>query len=213
MILSAGSFGCNFACPFCQNHEISKNVPKTSIITPAALVEKALACREEGNIGIAYTYNEPIVWYEFVKETAELAHSENLLNVLVTNGYIEPAPLRALLPHIAAMNIDIKGDEAFYRELCGGRRRTVLNTMEAAFAAGCHVEATTLLVSGWNDNRETVDEIAREIAAVSDEIPLHLSRFFPRYRMADAPPTSVAFVYEAVSAAKAHLKYVYPGNI
>ena len=213
MILSAGSFGCNFTCPFCQNYAISQSVPQTLAIAPDALVRRALAARNSGNIGIAYTYNEPIIWYEYVKETSELAQAENLLNVLVTNGYINAGPLEALLPYIAAMNIDLKGGEDFYKRMCGGDMQAVLNTIKMAHSAGCHVEITNLLVSGWNDNAGAVEEISSRIAAISDEIPLHLSRFFPRHNMQNSQPTDTAFTLEAVKIASAHLKFVYPGNI
>jgi len=213
MILSAGSFGCNFFCPFCQNYAISQFTPPTRTVSPEALVRAALSAKQSGNVGLAFTYNEPAVWYEYVREAAELAHARGLLNVLVTNGYIELEPLRALLPAISAMNIDIKGGEAFYREMCGGSREAVLRTLREAYAAGCHVEATLLLVSGRNDNMRAVTETAASIASVSDEIPLHLSRFFPRYRMEDAQPTDAGFIYSAAKAAGAILKYVYTGNI
>ena len=212
-ILSAGSFGCNFHCPFCQNYGISQEKPQTAAMPPEELVQSALSARGRGNIGIAYTYNEPLIWYEYVKETAELAHGNGLLNVLVTNGYINPAPLAALLPSIDAMNIDIKGGDAFYRELCGADRQTVLNTLQASYSAGLHIEATLLLVSGHNDNLHIVEDIARKIAGVCTDIPLHISRFFPRYKMPDMPPTDMGFMGEAVQAAKSHLAYVYAGNV
>ena len=213
MILSAGSFGCNLICPFCQNHGISRGAPATRYMPPEELVSEALSARSAGNVGIAYTYNEPLVSYEYVIDTAELARSRGLYNVLVTNGYIEQAPLLRLLPYVDAMNIDLKGDESFYKDLCGGDMQTVLNTIKAAFAAGCHIEVTTLLVSGRNDNAGAVTEAALRVASVSDAIPLHLSRFFPRYKMIDLPPTDAGFVREAASIARKYLKYVYAGNV
>ncbi|MCL2059906.1 MAG: AmmeMemoRadiSam system radical SAM enzyme [Oscillospiraceae bacterium] len=214
MILSAGSFGCNFTCPFCQNHSISRSVPQTRAMPPQELVRLALASRVDGNVGIAYTYNEPIIWYEHVLETAGRAYAEGLKNVLVTNGYIEPEPLRELLPFVAAMNVDLKGDRTFYSGVCGGvDQGAVMRTIQAAHAAGCHVEVTHLLVTGHNDSPAAVDSIARQIASVSRDIPLHLSRFFPRYHMQDAPPTGAAFMRDAVAIAKSSLEYVYPGNI
>ena len=213
MILSVGSFGCNFSCPYCQNYGISQSTPQTLAMAPGALVRRALAAKNSGNIGLAFTYNEPIVCYEFVRETSEQAYDGGLLNVLVTNGYINPEPLNELLPFIAALNIDLKGSEAFYKEMCGGNRRTVLRSIEAAYAAGCHVEVTNLLVTGWNDNQSAVKEIAGAIASISDEIPLHLSRFFPRHNMQGVLPTDSEFVHDAVKIAGAHLKYVYPGNV
>jgi len=212
-ILSDGSFGCNFTCPFCQNHSISRGAPVTRYLPPDALVREALSARSTGNIGIAYTYNEPLVSYEYVRDAAGLARSRGLCNVLVTNGYIEQMPLRELIPYVDAMNIDLKGDETFYIGMCGGDRQTVLNTIEAAYAAGLHIEITNLLVSGRNDNAEAVTETARCVASVSESIPLHLSRFFPGYKMSELPPTDAAFVREAAAIARKYLKYVYTGNV
>lgn len=213
MILSAGSFGCNFFCPFCQNHSISRNIPETRKETPDSLVQKAVAAKEYGNIGIAYTYNEPSVWYEFVLETAMRAAREGLANVLVTNGYISPAPLAELLPHISAMNIDLKGDAGFYRDMCGGDAGTVMETIKTAARAGRHVEVTTLLVTGRNDDEKAVSGIAAAVSEISEEIPLHLTRFFPRYKMSGEAPTDPAFVRRAAEIARRKLKYVYAGNI
>jgi len=133
--------------------------------------------------------------------------------VLVTNGCIETEPLGELLPHIAAMNVDLKGDDDFYSEMCGGDRNAVLHTIETAHTAGCHVEVTNLLVSGRNDNPEAVAAITGRIAAISEDIPLHLSRFFPRYKMRDLSPTSAAFMYKAAEYAGAYLERVYIGNV
>ena len=181
--------------------------------TPQELVDTASRLAGDGNIGIAYTYNEPMVWHEFVLDTARLARAHGQENVLVTNGYVNRAPLEELLPHISAMNIDLKGDDAFYQEMCKGRRAPVEASIRAAHAAGCHVEATFLLVSGQNDSIERVDAIASWLASVSPDIPLHLSRFFPTYRMANARATDVRFVLRAADAARARLRHVYTGNM
>ncbi len=214
LILSAGSFGCNLRCPFCQNHEISmarEGGIKTVELSPEALADKALELRRYGNIGVAYTYNEPLIGYEYVRDCAALVHERGMVNVLVTNGTIEEAPWRALLPLIDAANIDLKGfTPEWYRKL-GGDLETVKRSISLA-AEQCHVEVTTLLVPGENDSVEEVRALARWLASVDPEIPLHLSRFFPRYRMTDRPPTPVEQVYRLADEARDYLSFVYTGN-
>ncbi len=214
MILSMGSFGCNLRCPFCQNHEISMAGDggiQTVEVSPEQLADKAMELRLQGNIGVAYTYNEPLVGYEYVRDCAALIHERGMVNVLVTNGTIEEAPFRALLPLIDATNIDLKGfTPAWYQKL-GGDLETVKRSIALA-AERCHVEVTTLLVPGENDSVEEIRDLARWLASVNPEIPLHLSRFFPRYRMTDRPPTPVESVYALAETAREHLTYVYTGN-
>ena len=213
-ILSVGSFGCNLRCPFCQNHEISmsgEDEIQTVDVSPELLADKATELRSRGNIGVAYTYNEPLVGYEYVRDCAGLVHKRGMVNVLVTNGTIEEAPWRQLLPLIDAVNIDLKGfTSAWYRRL-GGDLDTVKRSIALA-AEECHVEVTTLLVPGENDSTEEIRELAQWLASVCPEIPLHLSRFFPRYRMADRPPTPVDQVYRLAEMARGYLSYVYTGN-
>ena len=213
-ILSVGSFGCNLRCPFCQNHEISMagdGEIQTAAVSPAQLADKAAELVPRGNIGVAYTYNEPLIGYEYVQDCAALVHARGLVNVLVTNGTLEEAPWRALLPLIDAANIDLKGfTAAWYRKL-GGDLDTVKRSI--ALAAGqCHVEVATLLIPGENDSVEEIRDLARWLAAVDPGIPLHLSRFFPRYRMTDRPPTPIERVRRLAEEARAHLAYVYTGN-
>lgn len=214
LILSVGSFGCNLRCPFCQNHEISMvgdGGIKTMEMSPEALADKALELRPHGNVGVAYTYNEPLISYEYVRDSAALVRERGMVNVLVTNGSIEEAPWRALLPLIDAVNIDLKGfTPEWYRKL-GGDLETVKRSITLA-AERCHVEVTTLLVPGENDSVEEIRGLAQWLASVNPEIPLHLSRFFPRYRMSDRPPASVDQVYRLVDEAKAYLPFVYTGN-
>lgn len=213
-ILSVGSFGCNLLCPFCQNHEISMSGEgelKTAEVSPEALSSKALELRPYGNIGVAYTYNEPLIGYEYVRDCAALIHERGMVNVLVTNGTIEEPPWRELLPYIDAANIDLKGfTTEWYRRL-GGDLETVKRSISLA-AERCHVEETTLLVPGENDSEEEVRSLARWLASVDRNIPLHLSRFFPRYRMTDKPPTPVERVYRLADAAREYLSFVYTGN-
>ena len=214
LILSVGSFGCNLRCPFCQNHEISMAGDSgihTVEVSPEQLAAKATELVPQGNIGVAYTYNEPLIGYEYVQGCASLVHEQGMVNVLVTNGTVEEEPWRALLPLVDAANIDLKGfTPAWYRRL-GGDLETVKRSIALA-AERCHVEVTTLLIPGENDSEEEIRELARWLASISPEIPLHLSRFFPRYRMLDSPPTPVEQVYRLAEAARRYLSHVYTGN-
>ena len=214
LILSVGSFGCNLRCPFCQNHEISMagdGKIQTVDISPEQLANKAVELIPRGNIGVAYTYNEPLVGYEYVRDCAALVHDRGMVNVLVTNGTINEQPWRALLPLIDAANIDLKGfSRSWYRRL-GGDLDTVKRSI-ALVAEQCHVEVTTLLVPGENDSVEEIRALAQWLASVDPDIPLHLSRFFPRYEMRDRPPTLVQDVYRLADEARAWLTYVYTGN-
>lgn len=213
MVLSVGSFGCNLRCPFCQNAEIAAAGKEilTRDCPPETLAREALRLRSRGNIGVAYTYNEPLVGYEYVRDCATLVRKAGMVNVLVTNGTIEEDPWRALLPLIDAVNIDLKGfTEKWYRTL-GGDLETVKRSIMLA-AGHCHVEVTTLIVPGENDSEEEMRALSGWLASVSPDIPLHVSRFFPRHHMTDRPPTSVETVYRLAEVAREKLKYVYTGN-
>lgn len=213
MVLSVGSFGCNLRCPFCQNASIAQvgaEAP-TRTVSPNALVQLAHTLQNRGNIGIAYTYNEPLVGYEYVRDCAALAHEAGLQNVLVTGGTIASEPWQALLPLIDAVNIDLKGfDERWYRRL-GGDLTTVKQAITIA-AALTHVEVTTLIIPDENDSHEEIDALAAWLASVNPEIPLHVSRFFPRHHMTRRAPTPVDTVYHLADMAREHLRYVYTGN-
>lgn len=212
-ILSAGTFGCNLKCSFCQNWSISQLDAETIELSPEGLVEKAVEAKKVGNIGIAYTYNEPSIWYEYVYETAMLAKSNGLYNVLVTNGYIAEEPLRKLLLYTDAMNIDVKAfTPGFYSDICRGTFENVKKTVELA-AAKCHVEVTTLLIPGLNDSEQEIGNLSSWLADISDDIPLHLTRFFPNYKMKDRPPTPLDTLARARKKAAERLKYVYVGNV
>ena len=226
MILSAGGLGCNLRCPFCQNHEIAQadgenGFPvRTEEMPPDTLAELAAHYRQAGNIGLAYTYNEPLVCWEYVRDTARLVHEREMLNVLVTNGCAETGILEQLAPYIDAMNIDLKGfTDRYYREVLGGDRQMVMTFIREAVKR-CHVELTTLVVPGENDSEEEMLRLSEWVAGLQDvsggrqgrEIPLHISRFFPRYRMAEKRPTDVRKVYSLGKAAEKNLLYVYPGN-
>lgn len=213
-ILSVGSFGCNLRCPFCQNYEISMVRPEISedhYLSPEELADIAVKCQEKGNIGVAFTYNEPLVAWEYVLDTAKLVKRAEMKNILVTNGTASPEILERLLPYIDAMNIDLKGfREEYYRKLGGDL--SVVKEFIAKAAAKCHVELTTLIVPGENDSIQDMEKESRWIASLDKDIPLHISRFFPRYRMTDKAATNVERVYELADTAGKYLIYVYTGN-
>jgi len=211
-ILSVGSFGCNFTCDFCQNYSISQFVTESNYMSKENLVETILTTKN--NSGIAFTYNEPSIWYEYMYDCIKLLKETdpNAQVVMVTNGYISEEPLKQLLPYVDAMNIDLKSFNAeYYKGLCGGSLQPVLKTIKIA-AKACHVEITTLLVSGENDSLEEVEQIAKFLSAINAEIPLHLSRCFPRYKIQN-PPTDISFMRKAEEVAKRHLSRVMLGNI
>ncbi len=211
-ILSVGSFGCNFSCGFCQNYSISQGRASSEYIPPEKLVE--LCKKLEDNVGVAFTYNEPSIWYEYVYNASRLLkESLNGINiVLVSNGYIKEEPLKRLLPHVDAMNIDLKAfNNKYYKDICGGSVTPVMDTIKIA-SKQCHVEVTTLLVNGENDSSEEVSEIAGFIASLNKDIPLHLSRYFPNYKMKN-PATEIDVMRGDRDVAKKHLSYVYLGNV
>ena len=213
-ILSVGSFGCNLRCPFCQNYAISMadGQSETQDVTPAELAALAhdLSRRPHGNIGVAFTYNEPLLSYDFIMDAAPLLHEAGLFVVLVTNGTISPAPLKALLPHVDAMNIDLKGWQPdFYRRL-GGDLAAVKHTIARAVKS-CHVEVTTLIIPGQNDSAGDMEEEALWLASLSPDLPLHISRYFPRWHE-NAPATPVETIERLAAIARKHLRFVHKGN-
>lgn len=212
MILSVGSYGCNLHCPFCQNSEISAtDTAQVVDVSPEKLVLKAEELVSRGNIGIAYTYNEPLISYEYVLDCARLAHQKGLKNVLVTNGTVCEKPLCDLLPYIDAMNVDLKGFTQDFYDFVGGDLETVKNTISTA-ARSCHVEVTTLVIPWKNDSEEEITAIAQWLASIDKNIPYHISRFFPCYKMSDASPTAVSKVYKLADIASKYLTHVYTGN-
>ncbi len=211
-ILSLGFWGCNFHCSFCQNWSISQQPASYRLLTPQQAVALAVQYQPQGNIGLAYTYNEPTVAYEFVWETARLTKQAGLCNVMVTNGYMEEAPLRALLPYIDAWNIDVKAfSDTFYRQLCGGTLAPVLRTVRLA-ASQSHVEVTTLIIPGYNDSPAAMEKEARWLAAVDPSIALHLTRYFPQYKLT-VPMTPKSTLKTLQETAQQYLPHVYMGNI
>ncbi|RDV84280.1 AmmeMemoRadiSam system radical SAM enzyme [Ammonifex thiophilus] len=210
-ILSLGTWGCNLRCLFCQNWEISQGNPPTVNLEPAQVLDM-LRAQGPRCIGVAYTYSEPVVWYEFVLDTAKLVKEAGYKNVLVTNGFINEEPLCKLLPYVDAMNIDLKSfRDEFYRRLCRGRLEPVKRTIEQVHRR-CHLEVTTLLVTGENTGEEEIEALASWLAGLSPDIPLHLSRYFPNFEFT-APPTPLEDLYRARDIARRYLRYVYLGNV
>lgn len=212
-ILSVGSFGCNLQCPFCQNSSISMhgNEMTHQIMQPEELVHLAEELRGQGNIGLAYTYNEPIVGYEFVRDCAYAAREKNLKNVLVTNGFCNEGPWRELLSVIDAVNIDLKAfSQKFYRAI-GGDLETVKHSIELA-AQNCHIEVTTLIIPDENDSNTEMERLSIWLASINREIPLHVTRFFPRYKMQGRQATPASDIYRLIEVARKHLRHVYAGN-
>lgn len=221
MILSLGSFGCNLRCPFCQNYTISQAgrdgfegqqlpMDRTS---PKEIVAAAQRLEEtSGNIGVAFTYNEPLVGYEFVYDTARLLKEAGLAVVLVTNGQIEKDPWLHLLPYVDAVNIDLKGFTQSFYDWIGGDLKTTKAAIEMAAEQGVHVEVTTLVIPGRNDRNEEMAAEAEWLAGLSAELPLHLSRYFPRYR-SKIPMTPVETLQRLRRIAGARLRFVHLGNV
>ena len=216
-VLSVGSYGCNLRCPFCQNDGISQHggdeVP-CQTATPVELADLAAQLRDErGNIGLAYTYNEPLVGWEFVRDCAKEIRAKGMFNVLVSNGCASEKVIAELAPLIDAANIDLKGPSQEYYDWVGGDFKAVCRAIATLHEAGCHVEVTTLVVPGRNDNDADIDAIAAFVASISPDIPLHVTRFFPRFRMSDAQPTPVAVVRHLAEVASVRLKHVLTGNL
>ena len=215
-ILSVGSLGCTMRCLFCQNYRISHPVPQsyddTNLFTVKAIVK--LAREQENNIGIAFTYNEPGTFYEYMISVAKLAQPIGLKTVMVTNGYINREPLEALIPYIDAFNVDLKAfSDSFYKTITRSRLAPVKNTITRIAAAHKHLEITNLVIPGMNDNYDEFEDMVRWIAAeTGDQSVLHLSRYFPSYLM-KIQGTPVNTLNDLFDIAKKHLKYVYLGNI
>ena len=216
-ILSVGSYGCNLRCPFCQNWEISMSGVRDGgrFLPPEELAALAEELRPRGNIGVAFTYNEPLIGWEYVRDTAQLLREKGLKTVLVTNGCVNAEVADTILPLTDALNIDLKCFRAeTYAQLLGGELETVKDFIARAVKS-CHVELTTLIVPGMNDSEEEIRALSEWVASLpqGEEIPLHLTRFFPRWRMTDRPATCRETVLRLVSAARETLRHVYPGNM
>ena len=221
MVVSVGSYGCNLRCPFCQNHEISYDFDREypygiREISPVELADIALQYKDEGNIGVAFTYNEPLVGYEYVVDAAMEVHKLGMKTVLVSNGNVSREIAKEVIPHIDAMNIDLKGfTDAYYRDVLKGDRKMVMDFIEMA-AGKSHVEVTTLVVPGYNDTEAEIKELSKWLSSLDggrgkESIALHLSRYFPRFKM-DVPATDVDLIYHLRDVASSELDNVFTGN-
>lgn len=220
-VLSVGSYGCNLRCPFCQNWSISQKGEDGSPwreVSPIELVALAQRLKAEDPYvaGIAYTYNEPLVGWEFVRDAGTLAHQAGLKNILVSNGCANAPIIQQLAPLIDAANIDLKGPGQPFYESCAGDFSAVQETIRILAATPtCHLEVTTLIVPGMNDRDEDVESIARWLAGLpteGDPITLHITRFFPRWKMQDADPTPIGTVCHLAEVAGAWLPDISIGN-
>jgi pyruvate formate lyase activating enzyme len=208
-IVSVATYGCNLLCPFCQNWEISHQTVQSRYFEPKSLLETAMG---PDSIGISYTYTEPLIWFEYLMEICPLVRKAGLQNVLVTNGMINEAPLRELIPFIDAMNIDLKSIRPeFYDDFIKGDLATVLNTIKISKSA-CHVELTNLIIPTKNDSVEDITELVDFAASLGKDTVLHFSRYFPNYKL-DIPPTPPETLSRAYEIAKKKLDYVYIGNV
>ena len=209
LILSVAPNGCNLKCRWCQNWQISQEVVPTRFIDPKLLVDIAI---RENSVGIAFTYTEPLIWFEYIIDVAKIGKPKGLSMVAVTNGYINPEPLNELLDYIDAMNIDLKAmDDEVYRKLIGGRLEPVLNTVRTS-AKRILIEVTNLLIPGVNDSDDQIKRLVDFIADVDPKIPVHFSRYFPAWEF-NAPPTPVKTLLRAREIASEKLEYVYLGNV
>ncbi len=222
-VLSIGSYGCNLRCPFCQNYTISwsqkafEYKDRTDIYTPEEIVKAAQDFRPQGNIGIAFTYNEPLIGYEFIRDTAKLSKQAGMQNVLVTNGTATLEVLNQILPYIDAMNIDLKAfTNSFYKNFIDGDFQMVKDFITTAVQS-CHVELTTLIIPDENDSPQEMRELTTWVAGLEKQynkkIPLHITRFFPTFKLTDREPTSVTTIMNLVEISKKNLKFVFPGNV
>lgn len=222
-VLSVGSYGCNLRCPFCQNSGISwsqeafdyRNTART--YAPEEIVKSAHDLQGRGNIGLAFTYNEPLVGWEFVRDAAALCKEAGMKNVLVTNGTASLKVLQEIKPYIDAMNIDLKSfSENFYKDFIGGDLQMTKDFIRGVLEF-CHVELTTLIIPGKNDSEEETRSIATWVAGLEKDfgkkIPLHITRFFPRFKFADCDPTPVSAIRRLVEVAKERLEFVFAGNV
>lgn len=207
-VLSLGSWGCNMACSFCQNWQISQQKPRLREFKPAEIVETAL---DKDIDLLAYTYSEPTVFYEYMLETAELAHKKGLKNIMVSNGFINQKPLEKLIPFLDAANIDLKAfNNDFYEKHCKGGLEAVKRTIKM-LAEEIHLEVTNLIVTDLNDDLEELESLFRWLAEINNEIPLHLGRYHPAYKL-DNPPTDLELMKKAYQEAEKYLEHVYLGN-
>ena len=214
--LSIACTGCNFRCLNCQNHEISQVSPDDVNHYELSPNEVVALCRKHHCPGIAYTYTEPLTYIEYVTDTARLAHENGLWNILVTAGYVCQEPLKDLLPYLDAANIDLKSfSDSIYQRISGGHLKPVLDTIQAMYDAGVWVELTNLIIPGVNDDMQMIRQMCLWLVnnGFADN-PLHFSRFFPRFKMENIPPTPIHTLQEAKRIAEEEgIRHVYLGNV
>lgn len=213
---SIATVGCNFHCEHCQNFEISQ-YPKEHegiighSVTPEDIVE---AAANNGCESISYTYTEPTIFFEFAYDCAKLAHKKGIKNVFVSNGYTSPEATKAIAPYLDGNNIDLKGNDDFYKKLCGAKLNPVKETIKLMKELGVWVEVTTLIIPDYNDSEDDLKEIAEFIYSVDPSIPWHVTQFYPTYKLTDKPRTPIQTLRKAREIGfKAGLKYVYEGNV
>ena len=213
---SISTVGCNFRCMHCQNYEISQypkqnpDIPGKDM-TPEQVVREAEAA---GCRSISYTYTEPTIFFEFAYDCARLAHERGIRNVFVSNGYTSPDAARLIAPYLDANNIDLKGDDAFYKKIVGARLQPVLDTIRLMKELGVWVEVTTLIIPDYNDSDEFLTWTAEFLKSVDPAIPWHVTQYYPTYELLDKPRTPVSSLRKAREIGlKVGLKYVYEGNV
>lgn len=213
---SIATVGCNFTCLHCQNADISQ-LPRETGQIPGQFVppdEVVAAAKAEGCQSIAYTYSEPTIFFEYAFDVASVARERDLRNVFVSNGYIGEEAAQKIIPILDGINIDLKGDDQFYRKVCGAKLEPVQNNIEKFWKEGVWVEVTTLIIPSYNDSEQTLVDIAEFLAGVSPDMPWHVSAFYPRHKMLDVPSTGIESLRLALKIGReAGLKYVYAGNV
>jgi pyruvate formate lyase activating enzyme len=213
---SIATVGCNFRCLHCQNADISQ-LPKETGRVPGGFVppEDVVAEAKAYNCqSIAYTYTEPTMFFEYAYDVAMLAQEDGLKNVFVSNGYIGAEAANKVIPVLDGINIDLKGDDQFYRRVCGARIEPVQNNIKLFWDAGVWVEVTTLIIPGYNDSDEQLRGLAKFLASVSTDMPWHVSAFYPMYKMREVPPAGAELLRKGVKIGREEgLKYIYAGNI
>jgi len=214
---SIATAGCNFSCLFCQNADISQGPREHKTIfghgvPPEVIVEEA---KQSNCKSISYTYTEPTIFMEYALDTSRLAHEQDIKNVFVSNGFMTEQSLQLIAPHLDAANVDLKAfADDFYKKQCGARLDPVLKTLERMKNAGIWLEVTTLLIPGLNDDESELRQLTRFLVELDHDIPWHVSRFHPTYRLTDRPSTPVSTLHMAREIGlEAGLRYVYTGNV
>jgi pyruvate formate lyase activating enzyme len=214
---SIATVGCNFRCSFCQNNDISQMPRETGRIigkkvAPSDIVERAAGA---GSKTIAYTYTEPTIFFEYAYDTGKIAHERNIENVFITNGFATVEAIKKISPFLDAANVDLKSfSDDFYNEFCGASLKPVLEAIRTMKELGIWIEITTLIIPTLNDSDEELEKIASFISGLGNEIPWHISRFYPMYKIQHISPTPVSTIHRALKIGKeAGLKYVYAGNV